>query len=95
MSLWQYTRTTATEKYITGGLNTLRLYQDIRGNLSEEYWEVYAFEASALIQPYVDDFIRYLNHQAPEPEAPLPRSGSSGHLAHYADHIYAPLNRVM
>jgi hypothetical protein len=68
--------------------NTLRLYEDLPPQLagtSDAPWEVYAFEASPLITPYVDRVVEWLNGERPaRPELCLPPSGSSAHLSKYA-----------
>ena len=48
-------------------------------------WEVYGFEASPLIQPYVEDYIAWLDgRQLDAPVLCLPPTGSSKHLAQWA-----------
>jgi hypothetical protein len=66
--------------------NTLRLFEQLAPpERHARPWEVYAFEASPLIQPYVDAFSAWLNGELQrEPLLCLPRSGSTGHLVSYA-----------
>ena len=47
--------------------NTLRLWHDMGKAKPGSHWEVYAFEASPLIQPFVESFTRYLNGAAAQP----------------------------
>lgn len=63
--------------------NTLRLYRDFATERSGP-WEVYAFEASPFIQPYLEDFVHFLNDQGPRPPLEVPPSGSIDELALYA-----------
>jgi len=65
--------------------NTLRLYHDIASDKDwdAKNWEVYAFEASPLIQPYLEMFVSYLNGEAEKPALTVPPAGSTGHLMHY------------
>ena len=63
--------------YIDAGANwanTLRLYRDelhklsrfpVKRSTSSQPWEIYAFEASPVIQPFVEDFVKHLNGLAP------------------------------
>lgn len=60
--------------------NTMRLYQDLAPSKINETWEIYAFEASPLIQPYVENFTKFLNGEGPKPLVTVPPSGSSSHL---------------
>lgn len=72
--------------------NTLRLYKDI-GNpsqVSQHPWEVYAFEASPLIVPYVDKFVTWLNGEGSKPELLWPPAGSTDHLSVYAEKYGCP-----
>lgn len=66
--------------------NTLRLYKDIGdpGHASQHPWEVYAFEASPLVVPYVDKFVTFLNGKGSKPELLWPPAGSTPHLQKYA-----------
>jgi len=72
--------------------NTLRLYKDVAPTPEAEHhpWEVYAFEASPLIVPYVDDFVSWLNGDAPKPRLLWPPAGSSQHLALFAKRYGCP-----
>mmetsp|Transcript_10298 Transcript_10298/g.35019 ORF Transcript_10298/g.35019 Transcript_10298/m.35019 type:complete len:396 (+) Transcript_10298:52-1239(+) len=65
--------------------NTARLYEKlVPSERLSKHWEVFGFEASPLIQPYADDFFRYLNGDIDEPLVCLPRAGSTTHLSEYA-----------
>jgi len=75
--------------------NTLRFYRDLgavapsllrvpAAEWLHKPWEIYAFEASPLIQPYLERFSGFLNGNAPRPQLPVPPAGSSMHLALYA-----------
>lgn len=65
--------------------NTLRLYKTLAPEHAHLAWEVYAWEASPLIQPYLHQFCTYLSGERDsEPELCLPRSGSTKHLWQYA-----------
>jgi FkbM family methyltransferase len=64
--------------------NTLRLWHDMGKAKPGSHWEVYAFEASPLIQPYVEKFTQWLNGQGPKPKLVVPPAGSSGHLMKFA-----------
>jgi len=72
--------------------NTLRLYEDIGDAawINKKPWEVYAFEASPFIQPYLEDFTAFLNSQRPRPELTIPPSGSSLALNEYASRYGCP-----
>ena len=49
-------------------------------------WLTVGFEASPLIQPYVEQYVQYLNgERRAAPETCLPRSGSTVHLRRYAE----------
>jgi len=48
------------------------------------HWEVYAFEAHPLIQPYLEKFVEYLNGEREKPALTVPPSGSTAHLQSYA-----------
>mmetsp|Transcript_25766 Transcript_25766/g.60183 ORF Transcript_25766/g.60183 Transcript_25766/m.60183 type:complete len:350 (-) Transcript_25766:36-1085(-) len=64
--------------------NTLRLYRDIaQDGQSAAGWEVYAFEADPIIQPYLDKFVTYLNGGGEKPALTIPPSGSTAHLKQY------------
>ncbi|CAE7323764.1 unnamed protein product [Symbiodinium sp. CCMP2456] len=61
--------------------NTLRLYSDLsQSPHRDSAWEVYAFEANPLIQPYVNKFVSFLNGKGPKPPVLIPPAGSNGHL---------------
>ena len=74
--------------YIDAGVNwcnTIRLFEQLDPHRTANY-DVYGFEASPLIQPYAEHYFEWLNGERPdEPETCLPRSGSSAHLAEYAE----------
>lgn len=81
--------------YIDGGANwgnTLRLAVDLfpkRGNSSS--WRTVAFEASPFIQPFLEQQVRWLNGELEtEPDACLPRSGSTPHLNKFASLVGCP-----
>jgi hypothetical protein len=50
-------------------------------------WEVFGFEASPLIQPFVDDFYAHLRGERDEPLLCLPKAGSTQDLRPYADRL--------
>ena len=73
--------------------NTLRLYEDMTPELrgadlpavSKTPWQVFGFEASPLIAPYVERFVQWLNGEREKPpESCLPPTGSTPHLRMYA-----------
>eukprot|EP00928_Gymnodinium_smaydae_P009251 TRINITY_DN13421_c0_g1_i1.p1 TRINITY_DN13421_c0_g1~~TRINITY_DN13421_c0_g1_i1.p1 ORF type:complete len:340 (-),score=65.28 TRINITY_DN13421_c0_g1_i1:174-1193(-) len=66
--------------------NTLRLYRDIADKAEADSgpWEVYAFEASPLIVPYLSKFVGFLNGDNPKPPLEIPPAGSTDHLSKYA-----------
>ena len=67
--------------------NTLRLGPDLFPEMGGA-WVTAAFEASPLIQPFLDEYVDYLNGERPsEPTACLPRSGSTPHLRRYAKYL--------
>jgi len=53
-------------------------------------WEVYAFEASPLIQPYLDKFLLWLNGKGCKPPVTVPPSGSTVHLSNLAERFGCP-----
>jgi len=65
--------------------NTLRLWRDVVADGREKPWEVYAFEASPLIQPYMEEFTDWLNGAGPKPNLTVPPAGSSANLKKYAE----------
>ena len=71
--------------------NTLRLYRDVVMHFQLKphaaAWEIYAFEASPYIQPYVEAFVDHLNSDEPEPCLTVPPAGSTWTLAEYAYHF--------
>ena len=78
--------------------NTMHLYQDIGGGEPDVPWEVFAFEASPLIQPFLEEYTAYLNgERQQEPQSCLPRTGSTKHLNSLAKgyHCEHPLDFVM
>jgi len=70
--------------------NTLRLFEDIGTKRAETPWEVYAFEASPFIQPYLEKFTAWLNGQGAKPSVTIPPSGSSAHLDEFAKRYGCP-----
>ena len=70
--------------------NTLRHYKVISPELVSKNWEIYAFEASPYIQPFVDKCVSYENGNGPKPKNTLPPSGSSKDLARYAPKYNCP-----
>lgn len=70
--------------------NTLRLFEDVGEKRSETPWDVYGFEASPLIQPYLEKFVGWLNGKNSKPPVLVPPSGSSEHLAAFAPHYGCP-----
>jgi hypothetical protein len=70
--------------------NTLRLFEDIGTKRSEMPWEIYAFEASPFMQPYLEKFTAWLNGQGAKPPVTVPPSGSSGHLSALAPRYGCP-----
>lgn len=84
--------------YIDAGANwanTLQLYRDIAPNASNQPFEVYAFEASPLITPFLEHYCDWLNGGGigVEPSSCLPRSGSTAHLNRYASAMGCPTQR--
>ena len=74
--------------------NTLRLYETVRTS-SRPRWNVVAFEASPLFQPFVRDYCAFLNGERnDEPENCLPRSGSTSHLLKYAHKYGCPSHPI-
>jgi hypothetical protein len=60
--------------------NTARLYESIEPHASEPH-EVFGFEASPLIQPFAEQYFRWLElERQDEPLSCLPRSGSTEDL---------------
>lgn len=54
-------------------------------------WEVYGFEASPLIQPYVEDYMAWLDRRREDmPVLCVPPTGSSKHLAKWAPYYGCP-----
>lgn len=84
---------TARHVYVDMGANwanTLRLWQDMGIKGENSSWEVYAFEASPLIQPYVERFTQWLNGKGSKPELTVPPAGSSAELNQYAARCGCP-----
>ena len=84
---------TARHVYVDMGANwanTLRLWQDMGIKGENSSWEVYAFEASPLIQPYVERFTQWLNGKGSKPELTVPPAGSSSELNQYAARCGCP-----
>lgn len=59
--------------------NSLRAWQDLVERRSTHVWEIYAFEASPLIQAYVEEFVAWLNGEGPRPLLLIPPAGSTNH----------------
>mmetsp|Transcript_60983 Transcript_60983/g.122240 ORF Transcript_60983/g.122240 Transcript_60983/m.122240 type:complete len:334 (+) Transcript_60983:2-1003(+) len=76
--------------------NTLRLYKDLADphQVEQQQWEVYAFEASPLIVPYIDKFVVWLNGDGPKPELLWPPAGSTTHLQQYAKRYGCPVTPI-
>ena len=53
-------------------------------------WEVYSFEPSPVMQPFVDAFARHLNGEGARPEILVPPVGSSIQMLAYAKHFGCP-----
>jgi hypothetical protein len=75
--------------------NTILQYRQYeprgRRNVTFGPWEVFGFEASPLIQPYVEDHVAWLDkRQANMPILCVPPAGSSKHLALWAPHYGCP-----
>ena len=93
---WTTVERPARRVYIDAGANwanTLRLYRDeldklsrfpVKLSASTQPWEIYAFEASPVIQPFVEDFVKHLNGLAPRPALLVPPIGSSRSHAQYS-----------
>ena len=63
--------------------NTMRLGPELFPG--RDSWLTVAFEASPLIQPFLDDYTEFLNGERVDPPTVcLPRSGSTPHLKRYA-----------
>jgi len=71
--------------------NTMRLFEDIGAKRAEKPWEVYAFEASPFIQPYLEKFTAWLNGQGAKPPVTVPPSGSTAHLNMFASRYGCPV----
>lgn len=72
--------------------NTMRLYEDIEDAalVGKMPWEIYSFEASPFIQPYLERFTAFLNGLSPAPVITVPPSGSSVHLNLHAPRYGCP-----
>jgi hypothetical protein len=83
---WTQVKRPPRRVYIDAGANwanTLRLYDelgtifpDVRA-ASSQPWEIYAFEASPVIHPFVEEFVKYLNGLVARPTLLVPPIGSS------------------
>lgn len=63
--------------------NTVHLFEEVE--TSGGAYEVYGFEASPLIQPYIENYFAWLNGDLlDEPESCLPPTGSTNDLNRYA-----------
>lgn len=90
--------------YIDAGANwanTLRLYTKLEPRVLKARlaalnstcayeWEVYAFEASPVMNPYNDQFVKFLNGEGPRPTLTVPPVGGSIQMLHYAKHFGCP-----
>lgn len=66
--------------------NTLNLGRELFPG--RDTWLTVAFEASPLIQPFLEQYVRYINgERSDEPTTCVPRSGSTPHLRLYANKI--------
>ena len=83
--------------YVDLGVNwgdTLELYR--KGMVDAAHndatnWEVYGFEASPLIQPFVDEYVAWLDGgTTSKPVLCVPPTGSSKHLALWAPRYGCP-----
>ena len=75
--------------------NTLTLYTALR-TPARPLWNIVAFEASPLVQPFLRDYCAFLNGERDEePENCLPRSGSTEHLLRYAPKYGCPTSAHM
>ena len=85
--------------------NTIRLFEDIEYGKNATFatalpapYDVYGLEASPLIQPFAEQYFRWLNGLLDdEPETCLPRSGSTAHLKKYSSVygcLHADANRM-
>lgn len=72
--------------------NTLGLFEDVSGDVSAgALWNIVAFEASPLVQPFLSQYVAFLNgDRAREPDNCLPHSGSTIHLLRYAKKYGCP-----
>lgn len=74
-----------------GWANTLRLWREIGGRVCAKdasRWEIYAFEAHPLLQPFDESLVNWLNSDPLEdlemPRCSLPRTDNPVELRHYA-----------
>lgn len=53
-------------------------------------WEIYSFEASPVMQPFVEAFVNYLNGNGHKPPITVPPVGGSIQMLGYAKHFGCP-----
>ena len=57
-------------------------------------WEVYAFEASPIMHPFVEAFVKFLNGKGPRPSLTVPPVGGSIQMLEYARRFGCPSRHV-
>lgn len=85
--------------------NTLRLHHKLKGHVRQKIlhpsdprafnncsyeWEVYAFEASPVMHPFIESFVKHLNGDGPRPPIVVPPVGGSIQMLAYAKHFGCP-----
>ena len=83
--------------------NTLRLHYQLQKHLKPSLltsaqgssnctynWEIYSFEASPVMQPFDEAFVKHLNGQGVRPKVTVPPVGGSLHMLPYARHFGCP-----
>ena len=85
--------------------NTLRLHHKLKGHVRQKTlypsdpmafdncsyeWEVYAFEASPVMHPFIESFVKHLNGKGPPPPIVVPPVGGSIQMLAYAKHFGCP-----
>ncbi len=63
--------------------NTLDFYKTTSHFNNVSNWEIYAFEASPLIQPFLENYTLWKNGNGEKPELKFPNSGSSNDLKNF------------
>ena len=53
-------------------------------------WEIYAFEASPVMHPFIEAFVKHLNNQGERPALTVPPVGGSIQMLSYAKHFGCP-----